>query len=84
MTKQKEGYDPKTTCMLQYVKDVSIAPNTDPANMQMKQFRWKIAMYWFILNDPQARESLKAGRIRILYIGKDNRKRGKQPEAPTA
>jgi|APSaa5957512576_1039674.scaffolds.fasta_scaffold18898_2 hypothetical protein len=61
---------------IQYVADTSIPPSEEPSsdqfdNQRFRTFKWWIAMMWFCTFDPEARASVKAGRIRFITVTED-------------
>ena len=81
-----EEIDPETRAQLEeewprdanyvlwYPKDLKLPPGT-PGNVKARGFRWKLPAYWFLLTNAHAQAALRAGRMLLLTIGKDGKRR---------
>lgn len=58
--------DPKAKYMLMYATDVTKPPGTAPS--ELKHFRSRVGLFWFVLRDRQARTAVIADRFRIMEI----------------
>lgn len=55
-----------------YARDIR-KPEDAPDNLEVRHFKSRWAMCWFVLRDPVARAAVFAERFQYVYVGDPNR-----------